>query len=170
MIVIGIDPGKTGAIALKWQDNHNQSGVNVISLTDFDRPGELFNYIADITTDGIIGSFPDITLPAHIYIEQQWVMPRQRGAVELLTGYGEIITCCRLVGVEPKIITWSQWKKGVLAEYKEGRSYPKEASIHWCEKNHPDLSLLVTDRCKKPSNDMADAVCIAEYGWRTENK
>ena len=160
MIVIGIDPGKTGAIAVRSED-----GFKVHSLSTMNRPIELLNYLEAIITP----SFSII----HIYIEQQWVMPRQGGAVELLTGYGEIITCCKLAGVVPKIITWSQWKKEVLAEYKEGRSYPKEASIHWCEKNHSDLSLLVTDRCKKPSNDMADAVCIAEYGWRkarTENK
>jgi len=165
MIVIGIDPGKTGAISgiVEWpSDDKPTRGVH--SLSTMDRPDELYSYLfqSRLTSE-------DIETTCHIYVEQQSYRPRQQGVIATLTGYGEILTCCRLAGVEPVIVSPQAWKKVVLPEYKEDRKYPKEASIAWCEKNYPDLSLLVTDRCKKPSNDMADAVCIAEYGWRCEN-
>lgn len=40
------------------------------------------------------------------------------------------------------------------------------ASIKKAQELFPDVSLLASDRCKRPHDGLADALLIAEYGRR----
>jgi len=42
----------------------------------------------------------------------------------------------------------------------------KQQSIDVCKRLFPDVNLLPTPRCKKPSDGMAEALLIAEYARR----
>lgn len=46
----------------------------------------------------------------------------------------------------------------------------KTESINVCQKLFPSANLLPTPRCKKPSDGMAEALLIAEYGRRKHSK
>lgn len=63
-------------------------------------------------------------------------------------------------GIPYQLITPQKWKK----EFSLGHS--KEDSITVCKRLFPSVKLLPTDRCKKESDGMAEALLMAEYARR----
>ena len=57
-------------------------------------------------------------------------------------------------------ITPQKWKK------EFGLSSDKAKSAEVCRKLFPNVSLLATERCKKPHDGMAEALLMAEYARR----
>jgi len=98
-------------------------------------------------------------------IEKVGAMPGQ-GVTSMFTfgkGYGTLIGICGGLGVRVELVTPQAWKKVVLA----GTAKDKDAAIAYCRRAFPDISLLRTSSCKTPSDGIADALCILEYGKRT---
>jgi crossover junction endodeoxyribonuclease RuvC len=57
-------------------------------------------------------------------------------------------------------ITPQKWKK------EFGLNSEKAASAEVCRKLFPDISLLATEKCRKPHDGMAEALLMAEYARR----
>jgi len=57
-----------------------------------------------------------------------------------------------------QLIPPQRWKKAF------GLHSDKQQSIEECVRIFPDANLLPTARCRKPSDGMAEALLIAEYG------
>jgi len=66
-----------------------------------------------------------------------------------------------LVQVQPK-----RWKNEILA----GTTKDKTAAIQWCLGRYPQLDLNVGIRKVIHHDGMADAACIAQYGWQELTK
>lgn len=159
MIFIGVDVGKKGAIAF----------IRV-------EPPELA--CVEVYAQPLIGKEPDeqgmynLLTKRHLpictaYIERATAMPKQ----------GVTSTCsfCCLFGlwrgvllglqIPSRIIGPREWQKVMLAGESKSDG-TKIASIRVAKRMFPGVSLLPTDKCRKDSDGMADALLIAEYGRR----
>ena len=145
MIYIGIDPGVKGGIAVI---------------------GESFTkaYPMPTTTKEKNGLLAILcTTRATAIVEKVQVMGRAFGAKAALSygqGYGELIGIltaldCKIVEVAP-----ATWKKGMNV------NSDKNTSILKAERLFPEVSLYPSERCKKPSDGLAEALLLAEYGRR----
>jgi crossover junction endodeoxyribonuclease RuvC len=149
MNYFGIDPGKTGGVALitalftkVWPMPIKDKEVDCRELKE------------------ILSSVKVAT----VFIEKVHAMPGQ-GVTSMFNfgqGYGKIKGCLEAMGMEYQLVTPQAWKKLVL----EGMDWKKRkvASVEYCQDHYPDISLLRTPRCKKPHDGLSDALCIAEYG------
>lgn len=152
MIFIGIDPGKSGGIA-------------VISSLD--------NTQIDVFPMPIAGNEIDmhaiyVRLKKHClgypmagYIEKVGAMPKQ-GVTSMFsfgftTGALHAILAC--LEIPRYIVTPQEWKKEILI----GTAKDKAAAIEYCIKAYPGVNLLATERSKVCHDGMADALCIATY-------
>ena len=151
MNYIGIDPGKSGGIAII-------SEVGVEAITPMIIAGKDLDSAA--IADWLYNSLSDEH--ATCYIEKVSAMPKQ-GVVSMFkfgfsTGvmHGIIAT----LYISMQLVTPQAWKKKILA----GTKKDKDAAIDYCRRLYPDISLLATVRSRKPHSGMADALCIARYG------
>ena len=149
-MIIGIDPGKAGAIAFITPTTTDAmpmplSGKEIDGTAIAERLREL--------------------LPDLVVIEKAQAMPGQ-GVTSMFNygkGFGLILGVCEALGVPYRLITPQAWKKVVLA----GTAKDKHAAINFVRRAYPSVN-LTPGRKTKPHDGMADAVCIAEYGARME--
>jgi hypothetical protein len=147
MIYLGIDPGKKGGIGVIGPDFFE---VYTMPATT----AALSSLLADMASTYVVKS---------AVVEQVQVMGKAFGAKAALSygqGYGEIIgilSCLHIRTVEVRAATW---KKGMLLDKD------KNSSILLCERLFPSANIYPTPRCKKPSDGMAEALLLAEYGRR----
>ena len=73
-------------------------------------------------------------------------------------GFIEGVLCA--LGIPFQLIPPQRWKK----EYSLGSD--KQQSVDACRGLFPNVSLLPTERCRKPSDGMAEALLMAEYARR----
>lgn len=149
MLVIGIDPGLSGAIAVLGDER------GVLKLPVIDKDIDIIQ-VRDWLLDGFTDGF-DLAV-----IEKVGAMPKQ-GVVSMFRfghATGELTGMIKTMGIPLVKATPQQWKKVVLA----GTAKDKDAAIAYCRLRYPDLSLLPTSRSRVPDDGMADAVCVAEYG------
>lgn len=86
------------------------------------------------------------------------------GAIALFSlgqSYGAILGVGAALGLRVELVAPQTWKSSVL----KGTKKDKDAAIAYCRIAFPDVS-LVLPRCRKPHDGMADAVYLAEYGFR----
>ena len=96
-------------------------------------------------------------------VEQLHALPGD-GKVSLATfmkGVGKILAVLEILGIPREEPTPQQWKKVVLA----GTDKSKDAAVGYVQSRYPTVNLVLPGS-KKPSHDVADAVCLAEYGRR----
>lgn len=147
MRYIGIDPGKKGGIA-----SIGSLGYSTYPMQD--TTSQNYNLLHQITS---------LSGPYTAIIEQVQVMGKAFGAKAALNygqGYGELIGILTALGVKIVEVRPSVWKKGM------GLTKEKDDSIALCERLFPEVNLLPTPRCTKPSDGMAEALLLAEYGRR----
>lgn len=149
MIYIGIDPGKNGGYAF-IQPNNKKDIVIV-------KPFNEINYIDDLEYNKSSGD--DMIC----CIEKVGAMPGQ-GVVSMFNfgqNFGFLKGVLEAYHIPYQEVRPQTWKK----EFNlSGRD--KQASIKVCQHLYPDISLLKTDRCKKPSDGMAEALLMATYAYR----
>ena len=95
-------------------------------------------------------------------LEKVSAMPGQ-GVVSMFSfgqSVGYIKGVLEAFGIPYQEITPKKWK----SEF--GLNSDKAASAEVCRKLFPDISLLATERCKKPHDGMAEALLMAEYARR----
>lgn len=142
---IGVDPGKSGAMAII----HALGNVEVI-------PFDAVNYslaLARVRS----GAYP-----VTCCVEKVSAMPGQ-GVVSMFNfghNLGVIEGLLRGYGIPYQLVPPQTWKK------EFSLSSDKNKSIEVCQKLFPKVSLLATERSRKPSDGIAEAILIAEYARR----
>ena len=157
-IFIGVDPGKSGGIAI----------INVFTNEIFVTPMILSGKdvdakaIADWITSNTYKYEHPITC-----IEKVHAMPGQGVTSMFKFGFvtGVMHGIIRTLGIPLHLVTPQAWKKEILA----GTPKDKEAAIDFCRRIYPQVNLLATERSRKPHSGIADALCIARYAKEKYN-
>jgi len=152
MKVIGIDVGFKGAIAVMGDRTPPQAVMMPVVKG--------YKTILDLEAIQNKLGFFKIDL---VVIEQVSSMPAQGVVSTFRFGeqFGMLQGICSALNIPYILVRPQAWKKKVLGDYPKG---DKQASVRYVKEKYPDLSLLPTERSKKDSDGMADAVCLAEYG------
>lgn len=164
-IVIGIDPGLSGAIALMIL-NLDGSCQKVQAFPMPTKPGAKKGM--DVSAQGVRAclAWPNQLLGKVelALIEDVHAMKGQgvTSSFSFGRGYGKVLGVLECLDIPYQTVQPQRWKKAVL----DGLGREKSDAIRWVQNRFPTLSLLPTAKSKKPSDGMAEAVCIAEYGRR----
>lgn len=142
---LGIDPGKTGAIALLTDCD------SVLEVIDMPEPYRLGEYLARHAHETAV-------------IEKQGAFARggrTMGATSAFTtgrGYGILLGMLIAYNYEIVEVTPQLWKRraGLIGE-------PKSASLELARKIHPNMRDQLT---RKKDHGRAEAMLIAQYGVR----
>jgi hypothetical protein len=171
--IIGIDPGKTGAIAIIEK---GEVTVQVLPLElstgeavtyyeaqkrDKKLPKTRKHFVKDARLSGIV--LAQLMKDSVVYMERQQVRSRQKGGLAIGMNYGIIIGACRAIGINPVIIQpkeWQHWVKYELGTKEEIDT--KELARLYCKEK--GMTIL------KSKDGMSDAICIAYYGEYYEDK
>ena len=148
VLILGIDPGQQGGIAWIRGDEY---GAIKMPLTRV----EVYKHLNEITFQ------PYKKLIS--VVEAVHSMPKQGVAstFKFGKGYGEVLGILTALGAHVHEPTPQAWKKAILA----GTDKSKVASIQRAENLFPRIN-LVAPGCRKPSDGMAEALLLAEWGRR----
>ena len=152
MHIVGIDPGKTGAIAVV-----NERICAVVDTPVFgtrSRPG-------DLNPDGMISVLRSME-PHHVFIEIQQAMPKQGVSSTFQTGfgYGLWVGLITGLGVPWTAVRANTWKGAML---KGLDKTDKNASRVVASRLFPQLA---ADLSRVSDHGRAEALLIAAYGQR----
>jgi crossover junction endodeoxyribonuclease RuvC len=143
-LYIGIDPGKSGGIAVIDADS-----------------GE--RWTKPYSDDELVKTcFYAVVYDCICCLEKVGAMPGQ-GVTSMFNfgkSYGYIKGVLEAFGIPYQEITPQKWKK------EFGLNSDKAASVEVCKRLFPDVDLLATPRCKKAHDGMAEALLMAEYARR----
>lgn len=142
MTYIGIDPGKSGALCILAPGR--------IRLLKFDESA----YIEALKPLG--GS------EAVCCLEHVGAMPGQGVTSTFHFGqnFGWIQGILQAFGIPFELVRPQKWKKEFSV------TQDKNTSVTVCRRLFPAASLLPTPRCRKPDDNMAEALLMAEYARR----
>lgn len=108
-------------------------------------------------------------------IERQWSRKGEghMGAFTLGVGYAKLLTCLAACSIEYVDVTAQQWRAiSVNPHYKEllrivGNSLldgsTKDSSIAAVRYLYPAANIMISDRCRMPSDGLAEAILIGHY-------
>lgn len=146
MISVGIDPGKNGGFAVlmdgrcacakRWDD------------------------VAFIAAMQEVSSKPVSAI--RVCVEKVGAMPHQ-GVTSMFSfgkSAGFIEGVLQAYGIPYQLVPPYTWKK------EFGLTSDKQKSVDVCRRLFPDVSLLPTSRCTKPSDGIGEALLMAEYARR----
>jgi hypothetical protein len=163
MIFAGVDPGKSGALALLDADGHVLALfptplVQGVRRPDYDL-GAIAETLAHWRRDGVF-----------VTVEKSQPMPPKMpgGTIAnfnrgVSTGWTWMLAALRIPHHVVPAVTWQRR----MHEGTNG-SDPKARSIIAAGRLFPDVSLLRTPRCRRAHDGFADALLIAEYGRRLD--
>ena len=146
MIYVGIDPGKKGGYALI-----DDTGARAYPWDDQ-------RFIEDMR---VTANRLDDTAMA--CVEKVGAHPRQ-GVTSMFTfgqGFGYILGVLAALGIGVQLVPPGTWKKEFSLIGKD-----KAASVEVCKRLFPGVNLLPTEKCRKDSDGMAEALLMAEYARR----
>lgn len=166
MIVIGIDPGLKGALCLVKDNIVRQVKV----MPTYKVGKETLIDLAQVKS--WFKSMMKIHKIDGIYIEKQIVVSKQglKSSGKTMYQFGLIVGLLMGLGITPTIVRAIDWQKKVFARVDltklSSYNYPetKLKSIGFVEQNYGLSYLFTSKRQKKPSDGIADAICIAIYG------
>lgn len=153
---IGIDPGKSGGIAVIDKTGNDVKVTPMIfdgKLIDFRKMSRWIRYHCHM--DDMI---PPISMAG---IEKVGAMPGQ-GVVSMFSfglSTGGMLGILGALEIQTLQIPPQRWKKYTLADTDKS----KEAAITFCTMFYPKVNLYATERSKKPHSGICDALCIAHY-------
>lgn len=145
MIWIGVDPGKSGGFAVIADDA--LAGIEV-------RPWDDEGFIALMKEMSKYGCMA--------CVEKVGAMPGQ-GVTSMFSfgkNAGYIEGVLTALGIRYQLVVPRRWK----AEF--GLSGSKADSIEVCRRLFPGVSLRASERCRKDSDGMAEALLMAEFARR----
>ena len=148
-LFIGIDPGKSGGIAV----------IDVEEGTTMPAP---YSDEALLKTIRLVSMFEPKEAKKVCCLEKVSAMPHQ-GVTSMFNfgkNYGYIKGVLEAFSIPYQEVPPQKWKK------EFGLNSDKAASVEVCKRLFPDVDLLATPRCKKPHDGMAEALLMAEYARR----
>lgn len=146
MIYVGVDPGKKGGYALI-----DDTGARAYPWDDQ-------RFIEDMR---VTATRLDDTAMA--CVEKVGAHPGQ-GVTSMFTfgqGYGYILGVLAALGIGVQLVPPGTWKKEFSLIGKD-----KAASIEVCKRLFPGVNLLPSEKCRKDSDGMAEALLLACYAQR----
>lgn len=156
MIYIGIDPGKKGGYAIIDSYNPNPDLRLIVKpWDDAEFRYDMYSICLDnepLKQDHIVCA-----------VEKVGAMPHQ-GVVSMFNfgaSYGFIQGVLTAYGIPYQLVPPGVWKREFSIVQKG-----KTGSVDVCKRLFPDVSLFPTERCRKESDGMSDALCLAEYARR----
>ena len=148
MIYIGVDPGKAGAYAIVDSDMCAQvepwnNDLFVEAMADLAHDGNGVGIVAAVEK---VGAMPGQGVTSMFSFGQS---------------YGFILGVLTAFGIGYQLVPPGVWKRefGLIGK-------DKRESVEVCKRLFPGVSLLPTEKCRKESDGMADALCIAEWARR----
>ncbi len=158
--ILAIDPGKFGGWAVRWPNGVVQASPTPLAGKEIDL-GELQAAWSRllVAADTLIPRIGVIAV-----VEKVHSMPKQ-GVASTFTfgaGYGMILGLLAGLGIRTELVHPTRWKGAIL----DGTARDKAAAIAYVRRAFPAVS-LIRPGGRVPHDGMADAVCLAEYGWRT---
>lgn len=143
MIYIGIDPGKSGALAVIWPD-----GKTIVRTFDEEEYRIILESVDSMNTK--------------CCLERVGAMPGQgvNSMFHFGENYGFIQGLLMAYSIPYELVTPSKWKK----EFQVTGN--KNSSIAVCKRLFPNVNLRRTDRCRKDDDNMAEALLLAEFAKR----
>jgi len=154
-IYIGIDPGKSGGIAMITPEKTYITSM-ILSGKDVD---------AGAVAEWIMANSNGYLERCVACIEKVHSLPKQGVVSSFKFGFvtGVMHGIIRTLGIPLHMVTPQAWKKKVLA----GTPKDKDAAIDFCRRVYPNVNLLATERSRVPHSGIADALCIAKYAQET---
>ena len=152
MNYIGIDPGKSGGIAV----------IHVDGDTDRTNESRTYPYSNEKLREITYELSRDYSENVLCFVEKVGAMPKQ-GVTSMFnfgTSFGYILGVLETNGVPYQLVPPQRWKKHF------GLDGDKTKSVACCKRLFPDVCLLPTPRCTKDNDGMAEALLIAEYAKR----
>lgn len=144
MIYIGIDPGKSGAMA--------------IIRSDMDKP-----VIIGFDEEAYAGALLLVNNKyAKACVEHVGAMPGQ-GVTSMFNfgqNFGYIKGLLEAFKIPYELVRPQKWKK------EFGITGDKNSSIEVCKRLFPEVSLRRTERCRKDDDNFAESLLLAEYARR----
>lgn len=178
MNVLGIDPGLSGGLCIL----NNQGIVSAIKMPICTRVNRKGNYIDLKAIHSFITHFfnndNSITLSG-IYVERQFILRSQGMSSGSKTMYqsGLLYGLCFSQADNLNEINAKDWQTYIfnlvdnnLIKNYNYSSYTKLQSIAFVEQTYGSQYLFSSKRQSKPSDGLADAICIAKYGLDQINK
>ena len=152
-VILGIDPGLDGAVAVIGPAGVQAHLVPTLAAS---RGGKRRFDVAAMLA--LMEAHP-VELAV---IEAVGPMPRQgvAGVFRFGEGYGLWLGLLAALRVPHRAVRPQAWKKVVLA----GTARDKAAAIEFARRRFPRVSLLATPRSRVPHDGLADALALAEYG------
>ena len=159
MIIVGIDPGFRGAVAVNSDDSlvttpFKKTPEGLLDITGIRELAFLDNKVTVFLED--VHSIPNSSAKSNFQFG------RCLGMIEMAL----YIWSIEVHYVQPKV-----WQKEVWTEedkvYKQGkvkRLDTKGTSLNACNRLYPNVNLLATPRSKVPHDGIVDAILIAHYG------
>lgn len=148
MIFVGIDPGKSGALAvLNTDDNRKVLDYRLVEFNETDYINTLYKY----TDETIV-----------CCLEKVGAMPKQ-GVVSMFNfgmNFGFIQGILSTLKIPYELVTPNKWKKEFSV------TSDKNTSIQVAKRLFPEVNLKRTERCKKDHDGFAEALLMAEYARR----
>ena len=151
-IVVGIDPGIKGALTRITETTQEAIPMPTIGK-EID---------AHSVAVWLREQRPDLVI-----IEKVGAMPNQ-GVTSMFNfgrGTGKLLGVLEALAIPYHEVRPQAWKKAIL----HGTAHDKQAAIDYVSARYPDLPLILP-RCRKPSDGIADATCMAVYGVLTYAK
>lgn len=143
---IGIDPGKNGGIAVITED------IDSECVAVYPYSNEKLMEILDSASKSY----------GKIMVEKVGAMPKQ-GVVSTFNfgmAYGYILGAIEAHKISYQLVTPQAWKR------EFGCTADKKKSIDVCKRLFPRVNLLPTERSRKESDGLAEALLICEYARR----
>mgnify|MGYP006373776951 FL=1 len=172
-MIIGIDPGLAGGVAalggtgsqdvLKtWRMPvvEDSSGREIDTKAFKDILGEIYlNFgLIELAVMEKVSARPS---------QGTKCSPKQgsRGTFVFGGAYYTVRGMLRLFNVPRVYIPPQTWKSNVLVGCK---NKDKADTIRFLQDRYPGINLLATPRSKVPHDGIADAICLAIYGWNSQ--
>ena len=152
--IIGIDPGKKGAVAIIDQavTVHRTPMIG----KDYDERG-MFEMLRDSKASFAV-------------IETVWIRPGEGRSSGVTMGMGYGLWRGMLVALEIpyEIVSPQSWKRRMVTGLAKGTSdkAKKDASILAAKRLFPGVRLRHSDKCTVDNDNFAEALLIAEFGRR----
>lgn len=147
MIIVGIDPGKNGGVAIAIDNN-----VKTFAAPSIEK------IIAELEWQAM--GEEDL----YVYIEKAQAMPGQ-GVSSMFNygvGYGQLLGVIQALKIPHVLVHPRTWTKVMHAGTKLDE--PKKRSLEAAKRLFPTHSLLATSKCRKQHDGIVDALLIMQYG------
>lgn len=150
-MILGIDPGKNGAMVLLTED-----ALVVDVLYGLEYIQASLHFLKEYQSQGLFA-----------FVEKAQAMPKN-GAVSMFNygqGFGEILGMLYALSIPFWLVPPRQWTKEMFAG-TGGNLKPKQRAALAAQRLFPKLDLRPSERCKKPHEGAVDGLLIAEFGRR----